>query len=104
MSDRKQLPRERRGNFARGLLAAAAGLVDFLTIAHVRSLTAGWVHLIGDAAALAVSWLLRLTVPAAAALPAGIILSAMVVGILGVTGWYGGELSYRHKIGVIGEG
>jgi uncharacterized membrane protein len=31
-------------------------------------------------------------------------LSAITAAILGVTGWYGGELAYRHKIGVIEEG
>jgi uncharacterized membrane protein len=31
----------------------------------------------------------------------GVILSAVTVGILGVTGWLGGELSYRHGVGVV---
>ena len=29
-------------------------------------------------------------------------ISAAITGLLGVTGWLGGELSYRYKIGVAG--
>lgn len=39
----------------------------------------------------------------AAVLPTAIILSFIVVAILLVTGWMGGELAYRFKIGVIEE-
>jgi uncharacterized membrane protein len=31
----------------------------------------------------------------------GLLLSIVIVLILGVTGWLGGELSFRHRIGVI---
>jgi uncharacterized membrane protein len=51
----------------------------------------------------AMSWLLRLPDASEAVLPGGILLSAIVAAILGVTGWYGGELSYRHRVGVIEE-
>jgi uncharacterized membrane protein len=87
-----------------GLAAAAAGLVDFLSLAHVRELRAAWIHFIGNATAIAlaaVSWILRLPDPAEAVLPGGLLLSAIIAAILGVTGWYGGELSYRHRIGVM---
>jgi Predicted membrane protein (DUF2231) len=52
----------------------------------------------------AVSWLLRLSDPAAAVLPWGLALSAVTVGLLLVTGWTGGELAYRHMVGVTGHG
>lgn len=90
-----------------GLAAAVAGLTDFVTIPRVREYRTAWAHLLGNAAALAlaaISWLLRLPDAADAVLPGGIVLSAITVAILGVTGWLGGELSYRHKIGVIEEG
>ncbi|MBW4698586.1 MAG: DUF2231 domain-containing protein [Aphanocapsa lilacina HA4352-LM1] len=29
--------------------------------------------------------------------------SAVVAVLLGISGWFGGELSFRHKVGVIGE-
>jgi uncharacterized membrane protein len=90
-----------------GLAAAVAGLTDFVTIARIREYRTAWAHLLGNAAALALaaaSWLLRLPDATDAVLPGGIVLSAITVAILGVTGWLGGELSYRHKIGVIEEG
>ena len=31
----------------------------------------------------------------------GVALSAAVAGLLGLTGWLGGELSYRYKVGVM---
>jgi uncharacterized membrane protein len=87
-----------------GLLAAVLGLVDFLTIERARAYLAGWIHAGGNVAAMvltAVSLLLRLDDPAAAVLPWGLILSAVTAVLLGVTGWYGGELAYRHKVGVV---
>jgi len=37
-----------------------------------------------------------------AVLPTGIIISTIVAVLLGLSGWYGAELVYRHKIAVIG--
>lgn len=34
--------------------------------------------------------------------PIGLIISLLVATLLGIGGWYGGELSFRHKIGVVG--
>jgi len=39
---------------------------------------------------------------AGAVIPTGLIISIIVALLLGLSGWYGGELVYRHKIGVIG--
>ena len=92
--------------FISGLVAAATGLSDFLKIDRVRKRSAGWLHLFGNIAALTltlINWLLRFNNPAAAVLPFGITLSILVATILGVTGWYGAELAYRHKVGVIGS-
>jgi uncharacterized membrane protein len=90
-----------------GALAAVFGLIDFLTIGRAREHTAGWVHALGNSAALAlalVSLLLRLGDEAAAALPWGLMLSAVTTATLAVTGYTGGELAYRHMIGVTGHG
>ena len=38
-----------------GALAAVAGLIEFLTITRVRSLVAGWVHFLGNAAAILIA-------------------------------------------------
>jgi uncharacterized membrane protein len=86
-----------------GALAAIPGLVDFLTIQRARVHRIGWVHALGNGAVLvlaAVSWLLRLGDPAAAVLPWGLALSALTVGLLLMTGSTGGELAYRHMVGV----
>jgi uncharacterized membrane protein len=42
--------------------------------------------------------------PVGAVLPWGLAISTVVATLLGVSGWYGGELVYRHKISVIGNG
>lgn len=89
-----------------GLLAAVFGLTDFLTIPRARQGSTGWVHFLGNLLAVVlalVNVLLRLGDAAAAVLPGGLILSFVTVGILLVTGWMGGELAYRFKIGVIEE-
>ena len=87
-----------------GALAAIFGLIEFLSIRRVRQLHEAWIHFLGNAAALLLTlWsvLHRWSDAAAGVLPLGIVLSALVVIILGVTGWYGGELAYRHRIGVM---
>lgn len=87
-----------------GALAAVFGLVDFLTIKRARVGPTGWIHFLGNLAAVIlalVSVLLRIGDPRSAVLPGGLILSFIIVGILLVTGWMGGELAYRYKIGVI---
>lgn len=92
------------GGLVMGVLAAGLGAIDFFTIDRVRALTSGWIHAGVNVAviifALANLWL-RWGDPAAAVWPAGVILSAITTVLLGVSGWYGGELSYRHKVGVI---
>ncbi|MCL4294473.1 MAG: DUF2231 domain-containing protein [Anaerolineae bacterium] len=92
---------------ATGLLAAIFGLVDFLTIGRAREHSAGWIHLFGNAIALILALAnlgVRWSDPVAATLPWGLSLSAIVGAILIVTGWLGGELVYRHMIGVTGHG
>jgi uncharacterized membrane protein len=62
-----------------------------------------WVHGLGNLLALvlaAISLYLRSQVLEAMVLPTGLTLSIAVVLIMGVTGWLGGEMSYRRGIGV----
>lgn len=92
--------------FVMGVLAAIVGLTDFVTIARAREHMDGWVHFLGNALVLLLALanlFLRLEDPVAGVLPSGIILSGVTAALLGVTGWYGGELAYRHKIGVVGH-
>jgi uncharacterized membrane protein len=87
-----------------GLLAAIFGLTDFLTIRRARHAT-GWIHLIGNLLAVLLSLgslIIRLGNREGAVVPLGLALSAIVAGILLVTGWMGGELAFRYKVGVIG--
>ncbi|MGF1936944.1 MAG: DUF2231 domain-containing protein [Nostoc sp. ChiQUE02] len=92
---------------AGGLLAAAIGLSDFLKIERVRKRTAGWAHLILNVAILVLSlvnFLLRWGDAESRIVPWGLLLSLIVGTLTSISGWFGAELSYRHKIGVVGAG
>jgi uncharacterized membrane protein len=87
-----------------GILAAVAGLVDFLTLPEVRRLSIAWTHFLGNGLALALAaanLALRWSGTGNALVPTGLTLSAVVTVILLFTGWWGGELAYRHHIGAI---
>ena len=88
-------------------LAALAGLTDFLGDAWIRALNAAWLHLGGNAVAVVLSvinFYLRYQQGAAtAALPWGLAISSVVVLLLLVTGWQGGEMVYHHRVGVADE-
>jgi len=91
------------GSVATGLLAAVFGFADFFSISRVRRLTAGRVHMAGNLAAVVLSLinaLARRGDPAGALMPLGLTMSVIVVVILSVTGWLGGELAYRCLVGV----
>lgn len=85
-----------------GLLAAVFGFIDFVTIRRARG-ALGWVHFLGNLAAVGLSagsvWL-RLGNVEGAVIPWGLTLSGLVALLLLVTGWIGGELTFRYKIGV----
>jgi uncharacterized membrane protein len=88
-----------------GILAGLIGMVDFIRVPRVRKRTAGWAHMVINIAALVLTFInlgLRLGNPISNIIPTGIIISLIVATLLGVGGWYGGELTFRHKIGVIG--
>jgi uncharacterized membrane protein len=90
-----------------GAVAGIAGATDFFTLHRPRQLTIGWVHAIGNVGVVILSLanlLIRVDDPATAILPWGLVLSIIVSATLLVTGWAGGELAYRHGIGVVGEG
>jgi len=94
------------GGLVMSLVAAALGLIDFLTIDRVRSHTAGWIHAGTNVAVILlalVNWWIRRGAADTAVLPAGLLLSVITAVLLGVSGWFGGELAYRHKVGVVGH-
>ncbi len=88
---------------ATGALAGAVGSIDFTGRERIREHPESWLHAGGNAAALALSALnlaIRRGDSGRAIVPAGLALSALTGTMLLVTGWLGGELSYRHRIGV----
>ena len=92
---------------AGGVVAAIIGMSDFVRIERVRKRTAGWAHMIINITLLVltvVNLILRLRNPVEAILPWGLVLSTIVGTLTSISGWYGAELSYRHKIGVVGPG
>lgn len=92
------------GGIATGGTAALFGLTDFVTMPAARQHPEGWFHAAGNVTVLglsAVSLRLRLADEERAVVPWGLGLSALSAAILAVTGWLGGELSYRHRVGVI---
>lgn len=88
-----------------GVAAAITGILDFIKIKRARDRSAGWLHMGGNIVVMVLSLinlLLRMGDAIAIIWPWGVTLSAIVATLLGITGWLGGELSFRHKIGVIG--
>lgn len=85
------------------VLAAIFGLVDFIGVSRVRSVTAGWAHMLLNVTIVALSFvnlLLRQGDVVHNILPSGLILSVVGSSLLLASGWFGGELAYRYKVGV----
>lgn len=88
---------------ATGVLAALLGAIDYFGLPGVRDLRAATIHAAGNAVALLlvlVNALIRVVDVEGEVVPFGVVLSLITLGLVGVTGFYGGELSYRHMIGV----
>lgn len=85
------------------LLAVIAGVIDFLGDRRIRDLRAVWIHAVGNAIALVlaiVNAFIHSRDAYTSVVPAGLILSALTVLILLLTGWMGWEMVYRHRVGV----
>jgi uncharacterized membrane protein len=87
-----------------GLLAALAGVVDWLAIPKdTRAKRLGAWHGLGNLVIVflfAASWLLRLGEPAYGSNILPVVPAVVAVGLALVTAWLGGELVYRLGIGV----
>jgi uncharacterized membrane protein len=85
-----------------GVLAAIAGLIDFLSNRLIRELGPAWPHMLGNVLVLVLS-VINLLVHTrdawSSVVPTGLILSIVVVLILPVTGWLGWAMVYRHGVG-----
>jgi uncharacterized membrane protein len=85
------------------LFAAPTGMIDFFGDPRIRELRAAWIHGIGNVTALILSifnCMIHTRDAYSSVVPSGLILSALVVVILLVTGWNGWALVYRHGVGV----
>jgi uncharacterized membrane protein len=92
------------GGLVTGVLAALVGLVDFVVLKRPRQLRAGWLHAGGNVLVIVLAagnFVLRLAGGAEeAVVPWGLTLSVLVGLLLALSGWFGGELSYRYLVGV----
>jgi len=84
-------------------LAVIAGLIDFAADRRIRQLRSVWIHALGNGLVIALS-VINVFVHSrdgyTAVVPTGIILSGVVVLIMMITVWMGGEMVYRHRVGV----
>jgi uncharacterized membrane protein len=86
-----------------GVLAAIAGLADFLGNRVIRSRPPAWPHMLGNVLVLVLSFFNALVHTRdgwTSVVPTGLILSIIVVLILPVTGWLGWSMVYRYGVGV----
>ncbi len=89
------------GGLLGAALAAAAGLADFAGDRRIRQLSDAWMHMIGNVAIVlieALNLLLRQGDQGVGSTQ--LMLSVIAVAMLGFTGWKGGELVFRHGVGV----
>jgi uncharacterized membrane protein len=83
-------------------LAAVAGLTDYLGDERVRALSDALKHMLANVTAVVlevVNFVLRLKNPDSIG-STGVYLSAVVVLILLYSGWKGGDLVFKHGVGV----
>ncbi|HXH20959.1 MAG TPA: DUF2231 domain-containing protein [Dehalococcoidia bacterium] len=89
------------------LVAAVAGLVDYLTVA-VRTEARGMAtaHMLLNVTVVALYFIAMLLMRDGGALEGGnltlvVALHAIGAGLLSASGWIGGEMSYRHHLAII---
>lgn len=89
---------------ASGALAGVFGFIDFVSSDYIRRRSYAWTHMLGNLGALSLSLInlsTRPTNPRRGVPQENVLLSMIVALMLGVTGWLGGELSYRYRVGVM---
>jgi uncharacterized membrane protein len=88
--------------FIIGVLAAIAGLTDFLGSPGIRALGPAWLHLVGNLIVLVLAFfnvLIHTRDAWTSVMPVGLVLSIVTVLILPVTGWLGWTMVYRYGAG-----
>lgn len=89
-------------SFASGVAAGLIGTVELLLVPQIRHRVQSWSHGISAMmliAILGMNWGLRLHMDDAA-LPQGVLLSALGAIFTGLAGWHGGKLIFHHGVGV----
>jgi uncharacterized membrane protein len=92
------------GGIVGALLAAIPGFIDYLSITDTRAKRIATFHLALNLAGVvlfAANFGLRYAGDRGASLP--IIISAITLVGVAISGWLGGELVYVHHVGVAGE-
>jgi uncharacterized membrane protein len=87
-------------------VAALLGLTDFAGEPRIRALRAAWLHMIANVLAVVVELvniILRWHDRAGPIASTGIYLSIVAVLLLLFSGWMGGEMVFRHRVGVAGD-
>jgi uncharacterized membrane protein len=89
---------------ATAALAAATGFIDYMGDDRIRRLGPAIRHMIANVTVVVleiVNLAVRLTNPDDGTIGSlGVYLSGIAVLVLGYSGWLGGELVYRHRVGV----
>lgn len=84
-------------------LAAIAGLTDFFSERLIRNLNVAWWHAGLNIIMVLIelyNFYVRYTLGPSAVLYSGLVMSVISVIIIAITGWLGGEMVYRHGVGV----
>lgn len=92
--------------FLFGMIAGFSGTAELLLVSGIRARAPAWTHFIIAVTLLALlgaNWGIRLYGYEDAVLPYGILMSALCVGVVAVTGWHGGKLVFDYRLGTSKE-
>jgi uncharacterized membrane protein len=95
------------GGLVFAALAAVAGLTDAMGDDRIRGMSDTWLHAGTNVAAVVlelINFYIRYSGGPASARGAGLWISVVVVVGLLFSGWKGGELVYKHRVGVSDSG
>jgi uncharacterized membrane protein len=85
------------------VLAALAGLTDFLGDRRIRDLTEAWKHMIGNVVLVLIQLFnlyRRIGADPSVIAPTGVVLSLIATLLLLFNGWMGWQMVYRHRVGI----
>src|SRR5690554_234492 len=86
-----------------GWISGTAGLIDLVSVIHLRRLITAWCHAILAVMLLSLAslnWLLRVGDAEALLIPWGLYVSMLTGLLIAVTSYLGGQLVYDYAVGV----